>query len=99
MCIRDRRYNLTDARYVENKLGLEDEKAYVLEYLKPITLDAPILKDDDWAIYTEHPIDEIYAVRFIAWEEIFLSGISTVSYTHLRAHETKANLLCRLLLE
>lgn len=70
------RYNLTDARYVENKLGLEDEKAYVLEYLKPITLDAPILKDDDWAIYTEHPIDEIYEVRFIAWEEIFLSGIS-----------------------
>ena len=23
----------------------------------------------------------------------------TVSYTHLRAHETKANLVCRLLLE
>ena len=28
-------------------------------------------------------------------EETFLS----VSYTHLRAHETKANLVCRLLLE
>ena len=25
--------------------------------------------------------------------------IATVSYTHLRAHETKANLVCRLLLE
>ena len=25
--------------------------------------------------------------------------IDTVSYTHLRAHETKANLVCRLLLE
>src|SRR5665809_162667 len=25
--------------------------------------------------------------------------ITTVSYTHLRAHETKANLVCRLLLE
>ena len=24
---------------------------------------------------------------------------TTVSYTHLRAHETKANLVCRLLLE
>ena len=24
---------------------------------------------------------------------------SSVSYTHLRAHETKANLVCRLLLE
>src|SRR5678810_1311861 len=26
-------------------------------------------------------------------------NITTVSYTHLRAHETKANLVCRLLLE
>ena len=25
-------------------------------------------------------------------------GWATVSYTHLRAHETKANLVCRLLL-
>ena len=28
-----------------------------------------------------------------------LQSISAVSYTHLRAHETKANLVCRLLLE
>src|SRR5660397_266268 len=27
------------------------------------------------------------------------AGAATVSYTHLRAHETKANLVCRLLLE
>ena len=27
------------------------------------------------------------------------NGVITVSYTHLRAHETKANLVCRLLLE
>ena len=27
------------------------------------------------------------------------NGLNTVSYTHLRAHETKANLVCRLLLE
>src|SRR5660398_337607 len=26
-------------------------------------------------------------------------GVNPVSYTHLRAHETKANLVCRLLLE
>ena len=26
-------------------------------------------------------------------------GHKAVSYTHLRAHETKANLVCRLLLE
>ena len=28
-----------------------------------------------------------------------LDDIVAVSYTHLRAHETKANLVCRLLLE
>ena len=28
-----------------------------------------------------------------------LESLSAVSYTHLRAHETKANLVCRLLLE
>ena len=27
------------------------------------------------------------------------AGIGTVSYTHLRAHETGRNLVCRLLLE
>ena len=27
------------------------------------------------------------------------SGSGTVSYTHLRAHETEADLVCRLLLE
>ena len=26
-------------------------------------------------------------------------GLTTVSYTHLRAHETRSNLVCRLLLE
>src|SRR5450756_3015535 len=30
---------------------------------------------------------------------IRLSGVPTVSYTHLRAHETRHDLVCRLLLE
>ena len=29
----------------------------------------------------------------------FITLVIPVSYTHLRAHETKANLVCRLLLE
>ena len=28
-----------------------------------------------------------------------MQNFTSVSYTHLRAHETKANLVCRLLLE
>ena len=31
--------------------------------------------------------------------KIAIKGLQAVSYTHLRAHETKANLVCRLLLE
>ncbi len=32
-------------------------------------------------------------------ERTGLDTLVVVSYTHLRAHETKANLVCRLLLE
>ena len=31
--------------------------------------------------------------------EIFVNDIQAVSYTHLRAHETGRNIVCRLLLE
>ena len=31
--------------------------------------------------------------------DVVLNNAGAVSYTHLRAHETKANLVCRLLLE
>ena len=33
------------------------------------------------------------------WEASVFGNVGAVSYTHLRAHETKANLVCRLLLE
>ena len=32
-------------------------------------------------------------------EPVFQPYLNTVSYTHLRAHETRSNLVCRLLLE
>ena len=31
--------------------------------------------------------------------QIILKKLKSVSYTHLRAHETRGNLVCRLLLE
>src|SRR5660397_281585 len=39
---------------------------------------------------------EVIATDF---DGIIKEGKEPVSYTHLRAHETKANLVCRLLLE
>ena len=37
----------------------------------------------------------ISAVMIVGW----MGSVTTVSYTHLRAHETGRNLVCRLLLE
>ncbi|MFK0508298.1 hypothetical protein ACISOF_09205 [Campylobacter jejuni] len=40
---------------------------------------------------------EVAQTNIKTWNIIF--GVSTVSYTHIRAHETRGNLVCRLLLE
>ena len=45
----------------------------------------------------KHFINRIYMNIFR--RHIFQIYIIAVSYTHLRAHETKSNLVCRLLLE
>src|SRR5660398_275712 len=50
---------------------------------------------------TGHPLSALPEVE--AWNDksdgiTVSSGKDPVSYTHLRAHETKANLVCRLLL-
>ena len=38
-------------------------------------------------------------VAYALWEGIGILFITSVSYTHLRAHETRHDLVCRLLLE
>ena len=43
-----------------------------------------------------HPEKSFPWNNTITW---LLYGIYSVSYTHLRAHETRGNLVCRLLLE
>ena len=43
--------------------------------------------------------ENIEQIAYEAAADMSDSGINSVSYTHLRAHETKANLVCRLLLE
>ena len=39
------------------------------------------------------------AVRYEGWVSKSSRHLGAVSYTHLRAHETRSNLVCRLLLE
>ena len=60
-------------------------------------------------IRDRHPADGGHARVIPAVDEVFLHetqqlalahhGIGAVSYTHLRAHETVLDLVCRLLLE
>src|SRR5680860_548074 len=47
--------------------------------------------------------EKLYSAQLQQWRcelaDGGLDGVSTVSYTHLRAHETDSYLVCRLLLE
>src|SRR5665648_366109 len=47
--------------------------------------------------FTEEDIDNLFAGA--ASGSYDFDGVITVSYTHLRAHETRHDLVCRLLLE
>ena len=49
--------------------------------------------------YLEHTRHEFLASSGISFIEMHERGVDPVSYTHLRAHETGRNLVCRLLLE
>ena len=54
-----------------------------------------------WAEISLNAIEHNYNVirNKVADDTKVCCVIKAVSYTHLRAHETKANLVCRLLLE
>ena len=97
MCIRDR----------ENRPGLAKEVNKVAEvagYLWQkgwaernggnITVNITEFVDDE--IRQMKPISE---VKSIGVTLPYLKGCYSVSYTHLRAHETDSYLVCRLLLE
>ena len=55
-----------------------------------------LISDDNYVINSRLlPNDKIASLI----KDLELNDALPVSYTHLRAHETKANLVCRLLLE
>ena len=51
--------------------------------------------DSELAGVTRVQIDRLYLVRY----RIDAEEVTAVSYTHLRAHETVLDIVCRLLLE
>ena len=70
---------------------------YTTQEVKATSVMKVVLKDD-----TEL-LDEVVVVGYGAQKKVNLTGavasVDAVSYTHLRAHETGRNLVCRLLLE
>src|SRR5660397_283777 len=100
-----------DGKNQHNKLyyfgRLTDEKLktinYALDLLKNCNIEKPKLED---IIFNDHwRFLDVAFLNFI-WGQWGISKIfsqsenkKAVSYTHLRAHETKANIVCRLLLE
>ena len=62
---------------------------------KPIDDYAP----DFWLVSPESGGDPVGFITSPWWHPEKKTNIATVSYTHLRAHETSLHLVCRLLLE
>ena len=70
------------------------------------TVEAParnILSTSNWyskdVANSNEGVGSIREVPIIQYDQDECSSVLAVSYTHLRAHETRGNLVCRLLLE
>src|SRR5660398_302325 len=93
MCIRDSHGPLPPAMQQYFKVGEVDFFACGLSLvLHPKNPMVPTVHAN-WRYF------EMYDKQGNTIDQWFGGGQDPVSYTHLRAHETKANLVCRLLLE
>ena len=86
MCIRDRPYG-PDMQYSDEKPASE------------ITLYVYTGKDGAFTLYEDEGVNYNYEKGQYATIPFAYNDAEAVSYTHLRAHETRHDLVCRLLLE
>src|SRR5678809_792162 len=100
MCIRDRSCTSRQSRLSRSRL-IEDSNRYTAVIKGGFigSIDGRIAIAGDGAVLIEPRLEgEIDSDPF--WQQRPEAQITTsVSYTHLRAHETGRNLVCRLLLE
>src|SRR5450759_1887256 len=82
----DRFLSRADYNRVLDDMRLAEGTLFPIPITLPVDDDAPIALDRD--VVLRGPHNEILAVM----------TIEAVSYTHLRAHETRHDLVCRLLL-
>ena len=100
MCIRDRPNDVVDVGEVIARIET-DSKSVNLEKISKLPADEKLIEKPEGVVKEKD-------VQIKSEKKSFNLSSSTkgpilspaaVSYTHLRAHETKANIVCRLLLE
>ena len=77
-------------------------REYVIQQLQDhnkIRKEISVLEFELKALLTMNSNDLIESMTFVPSVTETVQSSSTVSYTHLRAHETRHDLVCRLLLE
>ena len=81
--------------YLEKKFDVEITDEAVLEAVKEENKVRKVMKD----LYHVMALDPAPIKGGDLFKVLYGSGFKSVSYTHLRAHETDSYLVCRLLLE
>src|SRR5665648_1103547 len=92
---------MQDSIYKFMKVGLIHFMAYpqVMKGEGPILETLQKIAEDDFFTAVEVSWIKDAKVREKAKKLLEVSHLTAVSYTHLRAHETRHDLVCRLLLE
>eukprot|EP00657_Telonema_sp_P-1_P010251 TRINITY_DN4603_c0_g1_i3.p1 TRINITY_DN4603_c0_g1~~TRINITY_DN4603_c0_g1_i3.p1 ORF type:complete len:128 (-),score=28.40 TRINITY_DN4603_c0_g1_i3:20-403(-) len=80
--------------------GLDREKLYTVEEaVKELKARSATKFDETIEVAMNLGVDPRHADQMVRGVVALPHGTGTVSYTHLRAHETVLDLVCRLLLE
>ena len=82
-------------KYFENKTTIKDDEKTALECIRYLFKDFAFRDEEEFRLLKIVKMDS----EEIEYCETTNSIYLPVSYTHLRAHETRRHLVCRLLLE
>ena len=84
--------------FIDGQREVVDSKSSLSEFLEDVALISDLDKDSNKS-EPKVSLMTIHLAKGLEFSNVYIVGLEAVSYTHLRAHETKANLVCRLLLE
>ena len=103
MCIRDRKEGIKKfpEGTLQFEIGIQSFNPDVQTLVSRKQNNEKAAENIRWLCENSHAHLHVDLIAGLPGEDVasFARGFDPVSYTHLRAHETKANLVCRLLLE